>query len=127
MDIEQKKLQAKTIVAKAIFPNTTNHYNTLMGGNALQIMDEVAFICATRFSRKKMVTVSSSKVDFKRPIPAGTIAEFVATIYKIGNTSVKVKVVIYTEQMYKDGKQEAIEGLFTLVAINNDKTPISVF
>ncbi|MBX9838714.1 MAG: hypothetical protein K2X69_10445 [Silvanigrellaceae bacterium] len=38
---------------KCVFPETTNHYNTLFGGTALNWMDEVAFITATRFSRKK--------------------------------------------------------------------------
>jgi acyl-CoA hydrolase len=34
------------------------------------MMDEVAFITATRFTRKD-VTVSSDKIDFTKPIPAG--------------------------------------------------------
>jgi acyl-CoA hydrolase len=38
------------------------------------MMDEVAFITATRFTRKD-VTVSSDKIDFTKPIPAGTIIE----------------------------------------------------
>ncbi|MBP8917273.1 MAG: acyl-CoA thioesterase, partial [Chitinophagales bacterium] len=61
-----------THTVKAIFPNTTNHYDTLFGGTALMWMDEVAFITATRFSRQKMVTVSSDRVDFNKPVPAGT-------------------------------------------------------
>jgi acyl-CoA hydrolase len=35
------------------------------------MMDEVAFT-ATRFTRKD-VTVSSDKIDFTKPIPAGTL------------------------------------------------------
>jgi acyl-CoA hydrolase len=31
----------------------------------MQLMDEVAFIAATRFARKRVVTVSSDKIDFK--------------------------------------------------------------
>jgi acyl-CoA hydrolase len=46
-----------TRTVKAIFPNTTNHYDTLFGGTALMWMDELAFITATRFSRQRMVTV----------------------------------------------------------------------
>ncbi len=34
--------------------NTTNHYDTLFGGTAMHLMDEVAFITATRFARKKI-------------------------------------------------------------------------
>ena len=118
--------QTKTSIFKAVFPNTTNHYNTLFGGTALKIMDEVAFICATRFTRKRMVTVSSDRVDFKTPIPAGTIAEFCAHVVYVGNTSLKVEVEIFLEEMYTDHREKAITGVFTMVAIDEDRNPVAV-
>ena len=123
-EIQNRIDAAKTSVVKAIFPSNTNHYDTMFGGAALQIMDEVAFICATRFCRKKVVTVSSDKVDFTKPIPAGTIAEFVASVEKVGNTSIKIRVDIYVEQMYSDFREKAISGVFTLVAVNDLKHPV---
>jgi acyl-CoA hydrolase len=48
---EEKINDSITRVFKAVFPNTTNHYDTLFGGTAMQYMDEVAFITATRYSR----------------------------------------------------------------------------
>lgn len=75
MNIEERIKTSTTTIFKAVFPNTTNHYDTLFGGTAMKLMDETAFITATRFSRQQMVTVSSDKIDFKKPIPAGTIAE----------------------------------------------------
>ena len=74
MTLEERIERATTKTFKAVLPNTTNHYNTLFGGTALQMMDEVAFICATRFSRKRMVTISSVNVHFKQAIPAGDIS-----------------------------------------------------
>jgi len=65
MTLEEKINKSKTHIFKAVFPNTTNHYDTLFGGSALKLMDEAAFITATRFSRQKVVTVSSDKVDLK--------------------------------------------------------------
>ena len=80
---------------KAIFPDVTNHYETLFGGTALSWMDEIAFICATRFSRLRVVTVSTDRIDFKRPIPAGKIAELVAKVKKVGETSLVVGVELF--------------------------------
>ena len=45
--------KSETRIFKAVFPNTTKHYDTLFGGTSLQLMDGAAFICAMRFSRKK--------------------------------------------------------------------------
>jgi acyl-CoA hydrolase len=126
MNIEQRINASETRIFKAVFPNTTNHYDTLFGGTAMHLMDEVAFITATRFSRQKMVTVSSDKIDFTNPIPAGTIIELVGRITYVGNTSLKVKVDIHIEEMYSDTRTKAITGVFSLVAIDEQKRPISL-
>lgn len=126
MTTEEKISRAETKIYKAIFPESTNHYDTLFGGTAMQWMDEVAFITATRFSRQKMVTVSSDRIDFTKPIPAGTIIELNGTITHIGNTSLKVRVDIYVEQMYSEEREKAISGEFTFVAIDENKKPVKV-
>lgn len=117
---------SQTNIFKAVFPNTTNHYDTLFGGTAMHLMDEVAFITATRYSRQVMVTVSSDKIDFKKSIPAGTIIELVGKVSHVGNTSLKVDVEIYVEQMYAEGRELAINGSFTFVAIDEHKKPVKI-
>ncbi len=126
MTIEDKIQDSETRIFKAVFPNTTNHYDTLFGGTAMHMMDEVAFITATRFSRQRMVTVSSDRIDFNKPIPAGTIVELIGRVSHIGNTSLKVKVEIYIEQMYCDAREKAVTGEFSFVAIDENKKPTSI-
>ena len=118
--------RAETRIFKAVFPNTTNHYDTLFGGATLMLMDEVAFITATRFSRLKMVTVSSDKVDFTHPIPGGSLIELIGNVARVGNTSVQVRVELYVEQMYSEERQLAVTGLFTFVAVDEHRRPVSV-
>ncbi len=124
--LEDKIRASETRIFKAVFPNTTNHYDTLFGGTAMMMMDEVAFICATRFSRQRMVTVSSDRIDFNRPIPAGTIVELVGTVSHVGNTSLKVRVEIFVEQMYSEERDKAVSGEFSFVAIDSNKKPVAV-
>ncbi|WP_316821054.1 acyl-CoA thioesterase [Pedobacter gandavensis] len=126
MTVEDRIKASETRIFKAVFPNTTNHYDTLFGGTAMHMMDEVAFITATRFSRQIMVTVSSDRIDFKRPIPAGTIVELIGTVSHIGNTSLKVRVEIYVEQMYSEVREKAVTGEFSFVAIDEHKKPIKI-
>jgi acyl-CoA hydrolase len=126
MTTEERIKDAESRIFKTVFPSDTNHYDTLFGGSAMAMMDEVAFITATRFTRKRMVTVSSDRIDFKRPIPAGTIIELVGSIAHIGNTSLKVSVEIYIEEMYSFVREKAITGTFTFVAIDEHKHPVSV-
>ncbi|MDX1461834.1 MAG: acyl-CoA thioesterase [Marinirhabdus sp.] len=124
--IEDLKNQSETRIFKAVFPNTTNHYDTLFGGTTLHMMDEASFICATRFSRKKVVTVSTDKIDFTQPIPQGSIVELVARVDKVGRTSCVVKVDIFMEDMYSANREKVVTGYFTFVAIGEDKKPVSI-
>ncbi|WP_194852136.1 acyl-CoA thioesterase [Nonlabens antarcticus] len=126
MNIKERKKKSSTTIFKAVFPNTTNHYDTLFGGTAMQLMDETAFITATRFSRQQMVTVSSDKIDFQRPIPAGTIIELTGNVVHVGNTSLKVSVDIYVEEMYSNYREKAVSGMFTFVAMDENKVPIKI-
>ncbi|QYK00155.1 acyl-CoA thioesterase [Shewanella psychrotolerans] len=119
--------QSEARVIKAIFPSITNHHNTLFGGEALAWMDETAFIAATRFCRKALVTVSSDRIDFNKAIPAGTLAEIIAKVIHVGNTSLKVEVNIFVEDMYQDKREHAIRGVFTFVAVDADRKPTKVW
>jgi acyl-CoA hydrolase len=126
MELEQRIEQSETRIFKAVFPNTTNHYDTLFGGTAMALMDEVAFITATRFARKRMVTVSSDRIDFSQPIPAGTIIELCGRVSQVGNTSLQVRVDIFVEEMYSMQRTKAVSGSFTMVAVDEAKKPVKI-
>ncbi|MNP78065.1 putative acyl-CoA thioester hydrolase [compost metagenome] len=72
------------------------------------------------------MTVSSDRIDFKHPIPAGSIVELVGRVVKVGNTSLKVEVEVFVEEMYNATREKAISGLFSFVAIDEDKRPVQV-
>lgn len=126
MTLEERISFSETRIFMTVFPFSTNHHDTLFGGKALAIMDEVSFMAATRFCRKRLVTVSTDKIDFNIAIPAGSIIEAIGRVEKVGNTSVKVRVQIFLEDMYKEGRELAIQGAFTLVALGEDKKPVPV-
>jgi acyl-CoA hydrolase len=125
-NLEALKNNSETRIFKAVFPNTTNHYDTLFGGTTLHLMDESSFICATRFSRKKMVTVSTDKIDFSVPIPQGSIIELVSRVDKVGRTSCVVKTEIFMENMYNYAREKVVTGYFTFVAVGDDKKSIPI-
>ncbi|MBC7485972.1 MAG: acyl-CoA thioesterase [Cytophagaceae bacterium] len=124
--MEDRIKAAESRMFKVVFPPITNHYDTLFGGMVMQIMDEAAFITATRYSRLRMVTVSSEKIDFKKAIPGGVMIEAVASVFHVGNTSMKVKVEIFMEEMYSAKRESAVEGMFTFVAVDEEHKPVAI-
>jgi len=125
-DIIARIEKSQSCITKAVFPFTTNHHDTLFGGQALAWMDEAAFIAATRFCRKRLVTVSSDRIDFKKPIPGGSLVELIGKVIHVGRTSLKVEVNIYVEDMYQDHREKAITGSFSFVAVDDAGKPIPV-
>ncbi len=127
MNYEEKIKNSETRVFKVVFPNITNHHNTMFGGTVMEMMDEVAFMTATRFARKSFVTVSCDRIDFKKPIPADTLIELIGRVKYVGNSSLKVNIQVYVEHMYDEIRERAVSGDFTLVAIDSDKKPVKIF
>lgn len=126
MTLEERIEKSETRVCTTVFPFLTNHHDTLFGGKAMAIMDEVSFMAATRFCRKRLVTVSTDRIDFEKAIPNGSIIEAIARVHSVGRTSVKVKVEVFLEKMYEEGRELAIQGMFTFVALDENKQPIPV-
>lgn len=127
MNYEEQIQNSITRVFKVVFPNITNHHNTMFGGTVMEMMDEVAFMTATRFARKTFVTVSCDRIDFKKPIPADTIIELIGKVKYVGNTSLRVNVEMYIEEMYSNSREKAVSGDFTMVAVDKNKKPEKIF
>ncbi|MEE4303766.1 MAG: acyl-CoA thioesterase [Wenzhouxiangella sp.] len=127
MDVQPDRIaQSITRITKLVFPQDTNPIGTLYGGTALQWMDEVAFLTATRFARCQVVTVSMDRVDFKVPIPQGAIVELIGEVTRVGRTSATVRVQIMLENARSGEQKLAIEGHLAMVAVDDDMDPIPV-
>jgi acyl-CoA hydrolase len=113
-------------LVEMVFPEQTNHYGTLFGGQALALMDKAAFIVASRYARRSVVTASSEKVDFHVPVRQGQLVELVARIAATGRSSITVEVDLYAEDLISGDRQLATRGRFALVALDTNGKPTSV-
>lgn len=111
---------------EVVFPQQTNHYRTLFGGQALALMDKAAFVVASRYARRMVVTASSEKTDFHVPVRQGQLVDLVATIVGTGRTSMTVEVVLHAEDLMTGDRQLGTRGRFTMVALDAHGRPSSV-
>jgi len=117
---------AEFTLTQIVFPSQVNHYGTLHGGYALQWMDQAAWICATRYSRKTMVTIASDRVEFKKPVYEGTIVLLRASVAKVGRTSITVAVEMHAERPLTGERFLATKGQFIMVALDEKGKPTTV-
>ncbi|HKL49521.1 MAG TPA: acyl-CoA thioesterase [Wenzhouxiangellaceae bacterium] len=124
MTVKERIEHSRTRITKLVFPQDTNPIATLYGGTAMKWMDEVAFLTATRFARRQVVTVSMDRVDFKVPIPKGSIVELIGEVTRVGNTSITVRVQILREDPLSGGQELAIQGELVMVSVDDAMVPV---
>lgn len=109
-----------------VFPNQANHYGTLFGGDALRLMDMVAFVAASRHARRPVVTASSERIDFRVPVRQGQLGEVVGRVSKTGRTSMTVEVELWAEDLLTGARELCTKGSFVLVAVDENGRPIPI-
>lgn len=118
MDVSEE-----TRIVEIVFPTNTNSMGTLFGGHALSLMDRLAFIVASRYARKPVVTASSEKVEFRASVKVGNLIELVGRIGHVGRTSLTVEIDMYAEDLLSGDRNLCTTGQFVLVAVGADGRP----
>lgn len=113
-------------LVEMVFPQQTNHYGTLFGGEALALMDKGAFVVASRYARRNVVTASSEKVDFHVPVRQGQLVELIARVIDTGRTSMTIEVDLFAEDLITGDRQLATRGRFVFVALDAHGRPTAV-
>lgn len=109
-----------------VFPPQTNHYGTLFGGQALALMDKAAFVTASRYARRNIVTACSEKIDFHCPVKQGQLVDMLGTVISTGRTSMVVEVELHSEDLLTGERNLCTKGRFVLVALGSDGRPTPV-
>src|SRR5260221_10966467 len=117
---------AETRIVAMVFPNPTNHYGTLFGGDARRLMDMAAFVTASRYARRPVVTASSERIDFHVPVRQGQFAEVVGRVLSTGRTSLTVEVELWAEDLLSGRRQLCTKGSFLLVAVDEHGRPAPI-
>lgn len=109
-----------------VFPDRANHYGTLFGGNALSLMGKAAFLAATRYTRCHVVMASSDKITFAEPVRVGDLIDCVASVSRVGRSSMTVTVQLFHEGSLGGARRLAVFGSFEMVAVNADGRPTCI-
>jgi acyl-CoA hydrolase len=110
-----------------VFPDRANHYGTLFGGHALQLMGKAAFIAATRRARQHVVMASAGNMIFDEPVRVGELIECVASVARVGRSSMTVVVDLIHEDSLSGLRRSAVRGSFEMVAVDASGRPAPVF
>ena len=122
-----KKVKESVIeMVQLVLPNDVNLLNNLKGGTLMHWIDIAAALTASKHSNHVVATVAMDSLDFKHPIKLGEMVKLVATIVSVGNTSMRIKVDVWAENLQAGTSIMTNEANLVFVALDKEGKPTRV-
>ncbi|WP_198146863.1 acyl-CoA thioesterase [Maribacter thermophilus] len=113
-------------ITELMLPSHSNFGGKVHGGHILNLMDQIAFACASKHSQCYCVTASVNRVDFLHPVEVGELLTLRASINYTGRTSMVVGVRVESENITTGEKKHCNSSYFTMVAKDSQGKSVPV-
>ncbi|WP_291725774.1 acyl-CoA thioesterase [Bernardetia sp.] len=118
--------ESQVTITELMLPSHSNFSGKIHGGHILNLMDQIAFACASKHSGNYCVTASVNKVDFLNPIEVGDLVTLEASVNFTGRTSMVIGLKVSSENIRTGIIKHCNSSYFTMVAKdeNGKSTPV---
>ena len=122
-EADDRRILAMTVL---MTPDMANFSGKVHGGALLNLLDRVAFACASRYSRRYAVTLSVDQVVFREPIHVGELVTFRAAVNHTGRTSMEIGIRVEAEDIRSGMRRHTNSCYFSMVAVAENGRPTAV-
>ena len=112
--------ESQITMNQLMLPSHSNFSGKIHGGYILNLMDQIAFACASKHSGNYCVTASVNKVDFLKPIEVGELLTLKASVNFTGNSSMVVGLRIEAQNIQTGVTKHCNSSYFTMVAMDEN-------
>jgi acyl-CoA hydrolase len=121
-DQPKTKQDSEITFSQLMLPTHANFNGKVHGGYILEMMDQIAFACASKHSGTYCVTASVNTVDFLQPVEVGELLTMKASINYVGSSSMEVGIRVESQNI--TDKSQTIKhcnsSYFTMVAMDKE-------
>ncbi len=114
------------LMTQLMLPSHANFGGKIHGGYILNLMDQVAFACASKHSGSYCVTASVDKVNFLNSIEVGELVTMKASINYVGRSSMVVGIRVESENIRTGKLKHCNSSYFSMVAIDDNGKTVEV-
>jgi acyl-CoA thioesterase YciA len=105
-------------------PSDANFNGDIFGGWIMAQVDLAGSVLPVRIAKGRVTTVAVNQFIFKQPVSIGDLLSFYATVERVGNTSITVRMEVYAERNPADVQVVKVtEANLTYVAIDREGKP----
>lgn len=124
---ESNTVQAsKVTLSELMLPSHSNFSGKIHGGYLLQLMDQIAFASASKYSGSYCVTASVDTVDFLNPVEIGELVTLKASVNYVGNSSMVIGIRVISENIQTGKIKHCNSSYFTMVAKDKEGNKVNV-
>ena len=120
---EQEKALSMSVL---MTPDMANFSGNVHGGALLKLLDQVAYACAAKYSKRYVVTISLDQVAFKDKVKVGELVTFYANVNYVGRSSMEIGIRVIAEDLRSYEKRHTTSCYFTMVAIDDEGHTVQV-
>jgi len=122
----RKSEESHMTISDLMLPSHSNFSGKIHGGHILNLMDQVAFACASKHSGHYCVTASVNRVDFLASVEVGELLTMKASVNYTGQTSMVVGLRVEAENIQTGHVKHCNSSYFTMVAKDEEGQNVKV-
>ena len=104
-------------------PGDANPNGDIFGGWLLAQMDLAGGSVASQRAQGRVATVAITGMTFHRPVYIGDEVSCYAAVKRVGRTSITIHIETWVRRHLSTERVKVTEGVFTYVAIGDDRRP----
>jgi len=125
--MEQKHVsQTSVTMAQVMQPEDANPAGNVHGGVIMKLIDNAAYVVASRHARRNTVTASIDRMSFYCPVFVGDLLFLKASINMASRSSMEIGVRVEAENFITGELRHTASAYLTFVAIDEKGKPVSV-
>jgi acyl-CoA hydrolase len=118
--------ESETEMVQVVLPNDANPLGFILGGTVMHLIDIAGAIACHRHTRTLLVTAAVDGLQFLHPIKVGDLIILKARVTCAFNTSLEVRVDVYSEETLTGKRQLTSRAFLTFVAIDQTGARVPV-
>jgi acyl-CoA hydrolase len=118
--------ESQAVLVKWMGIGDANSAGFVHGGVVMKLCDEVAGIAAIRHCRTRVVTAAMDRMTFILPVNVGALVTCSATVNAAWRTSMEVGIRVEAENPLTGESRHTSTAYLTMVAVDNEGTPMPV-
>ena len=121
-----EKPEGTLTIRTIAMPKDANPAGDVFGGWVLSHMDMAGVAAAVAYAKHRYVTVAIDNMAFIAPIHVGDFVCCYTKIERVGRTSIHIKIETYALDPREIERRKVTSGLFSFVALDENRKPTVV-